>query len=561
MNDLSSADANIQTIMLEVISEGISGGVLVYDKNDLILFASQQLLGLLPVPKSFLAPGTRLRDFLGAAYDGGGRFSADGSGSRRMLGREDWIADQIAMLWKERADTLERRGTDRWLSFSKRRLPSGYGVCVVRDVSDHKKREEQWRADMERVQITEEVLDNLPFPVTVKDRNFTFVAVNKAACRFLDLPFDAVLGRKGSDIHPPELEERLDGINRRLFEAGEPLQLPERVIRPDGSEVIIIANKYRIGKPGRYYIVTAMEDITALVETDGEDGRIVSRLSPAGLVSSTLGRHERRPRNEAETAGDRIAGRKVLVVSGDKQVETEALSLLEGLSLDTSSVSSIEELELFLQLADDSGICVDLVAVDAAMDVQCLEIARRYGIATLTIDGARLGQELVPQIARVFTARAPAADASVREAWQIAPADLRSKASELSDIDILVAEDNEVNQIVFSQILEGLGYRYAIAADGEEAVRLWSERSPRLVLMDVTLPKLSGFEASARIRALETIDNSIPIIGVLPQAFDRDRDECFASGMNDVILKPISPEALQAVFQIYLDMPPRQSYA
>ena len=119
-------------------------------------------------------------------------------------------------------------------------------------------------------------------------------------------------------------------------------------------------------------------------------------------------------------------------------------------------------------------------------------------------------------------------------------------------IDVLVAEDNEVNQIVFSQIIEGLGYSYVLATDGEEAVRLWREHSPRLVLMDVTLPKLTGFEASAAIRALEDGVQAVPIIAVLPQAFDRDREACIEAGMNDVILKPISPEALDAVFQRYL---------
>src|SRR5690606_30511754 len=118
--------------------------------------------------------------------------------------------------------------------------------------------------------------------------------------------------------------------------------------------------------------------------------------------------------------------------------------------------------------------------------------------------------------------------------------------------DILVAEDNEVNQIVFSQILEGLGYSYAIAADGEQALHLWQDCQPRLILMDITLPVLSGFEASIRIRKLETVDTSIPIIGVLPHAFDRDKDECFASGMNGVILKPISPEALRTLLGAHL---------
>lgn len=555
MNDLASADANIQSVMLEVISEGISGGVFVYDKNDLIVFASQQLLTLLPVPKSFLVPGTRLRDFLGAVYDGGGRFLTDASGPRRMLSREDWVAEQIATLWKERAESQERRGTDRWVSFTKRRLSSGYGVCVVRDISDHKKREEQWRADMERVQITEEVLDNLPFPITVKDSNLTFVAVNKMAARFLDLPPEGILGLKGSDIHPIQVEQRLDRINRGVLDRGEPEQMSELVTRPDGSQVVIIANKYRIGKPGRYYLVTAMEDITGLVATD--DGEVRPRMSRGGLIATSLARHDRSVSVKAAVAPDRsdLSHRKVLVASSDPRTSAEALEILVDLGLDTSSVCGSEELELFLQLAKEAGIAVDLVVVDTLADKHCLEIVGRHGIAALAIDGLRVKRELAAGVVRHFD-RPAASEVTGEKDGRII-----SQAGEGAGIDILVAEDNEVNQIVFSQILEGLGYRYAIAADGEEAVRLWQEQSPRLILMDITLPKLSGFEASVRIRDRETIDNSIPIIGVLPQAFNHDRDQCFASGMNDVILKPISPEALETIFQTFLGVPARQSYA
>ena len=178
MNDLESADPNIQTAILEVMSEGLSAGVLLYDKNDAIVFASQQFAGMVPVAKGLLATGTRMRDLLAAMYDAGIRLAADTHGYRRALSREDWIAEQISGLWKERTETLERPAPDRWWSIGKRRLPSGYGVCVIKDISEQKKREEQWRLDTERVQITEEVLDSLPFPISVKDRNGTFVAAH-----------------------------------------------------------------------------------------------------------------------------------------------------------------------------------------------------------------------------------------------------------------------------------------------------------------------------------------------------------------------------------------------
>jgi CheY-like chemotaxis protein len=113
---------------------------------------------------------------------------------------------------------------------------------------------------------------------------------------------------------------------------------------------------------------------------------------------------------------------------------------------------------------------------------------------------------------------------------------------------VLVAEDNDINQIVFSQILEGLGYAYRIAANGEEVVQLCYELRPDIVLMDVTLPVINGFEACRRIREMEQgTRRPTPVIGVLVQAFERDREECFAAGMNDVMLKPLSPDAVAAV--------------
>jgi PAS domain S-box-containing protein len=544
MNDVASADANIQTAMLDVISEGISGAILVYDKNDLIVFASQQLLALLSVPKSFLVPGTRLRDFLGAVYDGGGRFSADASGSRRTMGREDWIAEQIATLWKERAEIIERRDNDRWLSFTKRRLSSGYGVCVIRDVSELKKREEQWRADMERVQITEEVLDNLPFTVTVKDRSHTFVAVNKAACRFHNLSPEAILGHKGEEFQPVELRERLEAINNHVLDSGEELSLPERLTRSDGSEVIIVANKYRIGKPGRYFVVTTMQDLTRFIGVDDVSQNAIASMNKQEFIEWSLRRGDRDRHLDSEASG--LANRKVLVVSADPQVEADALALLGELHLDVSSVCAEEELALFLQLAGEADIQVDLVVVDGRMQAGCAEIAAAHGVAMIEMDPAEIGADLIPAVTGYFREIAGALQDSN---WQIVQEDGEP------DLDILVAEDNEVNQIVFSQILEGLGYRYAIAADGEEAVTLWRERSPRLVLMDVSLPKLNGFEASCAIRTLEGEEARTPIIGVLAQAFERDRDQCFSSGMDDVILKPISPEALETVFEKFLGEP------
>jgi PAS domain S-box-containing protein len=546
MNDLDSADPNIQTAILEVVAEGLSAAVLLYDKNDLLVFASQQFSGLLRVPKSLLQPGARLRDLLAAMYDAGIRMAADTFGYRRTLSREDWVADQIAGLWKERSETLERSGPDRWLSVVKRRLPSGYGICVVKDVSEQKKREEQWRLDNERVQVTEEVLDNLPFPVSVKDRNSVFVAVNKAASEFLDLPAESILGYKSADIHPTALEQRLGPINQLVYESGEPVQIPERITRPDGSTVVVIVHKYRIGKPGRYYLVTVKQDVSALAADASEEGQLPPHLRTEDLVQTDLSRAPRQERPVEEAAIGEPIDAKVLVVAPSADIETEAISALRRNGIDVSGVSGADELALFLQLALEADIRIDLVVVDASMPPECAQVADAHGVPALCFDPRRTGASL-PALVRAELRKASEPPVpALAEDWSL------QHAGDEQAIDILVAEDNEVNQIVFSQIIESFGYRYALAVDGEEAVRLWRERSPRLVLMDVTLPKLTGFEASAAIRALENDVAPVPIVGILAQAFDRDREACFEAGMDDVILKPISPEALDTVFKKFL---------
>jgi CheY-like chemotaxis protein len=93
-----------------------------------------------------------------------------------------------------------------------------------------------------------------------------------------------------------------------------------------------------------------------------------------------------------------------------------------------------------------------------------------------------------------------------------------------------------------------------LAATGDEAVRLWAEHRPQMVLMDISLPGFNGFEAARLIRQMEETGGGTrtPIIGVLTQAFERDRAECVKSGMDDVIMKPVSPDMLETVFQKYL---------
>ncbi|MGO8656415.1 response regulator, partial [Rhizobium ruizarguesonis] len=106
---------------------------------------------------------------------------------------------------------------------------------------------------------------------------------------------------------------------------------------------------------------------------------------------------------------------------------------------------------------------------------RCLELAEQYGIPALVMDGFQIANELTFQIARHFNRNSRSAAGSDGD-WEISTSD------DVVGLQILVAEDNDINQIVFSQILEGLGYRHMLAATGDEAVRLWAEHRPQIVL-------------------------------------------------------------------------------
>ena len=122
---------------------------------------------------------------------------------------------------------------------------------------------------------------------------------------------------------------------------------------------------------------------------------------------------------------------------------------------------------------------------------------------------------------------------------------------------ILVAEDNPVNQQVICAMLDGVGFSHQLAKNGAEAVEMFYETRPRLVLMDISMPLLDGLEATRKIRqienAMEIEVEPVPIIGVSAHAINDDRERCLGAGMNDYIAKPISPNRLIEVIYRWLD--------
>jgi len=115
-------------------------------------------------------------------------------------------------------------------------------------------------------------------------------------------------------------------------------------------------------------------------------------------------------------------------------------------------------------------------------------------------------------------------------------------------LQVLLAEDNEVNQQIATRLLEKLGCRVALAKTGLEAVKMTGDTDYDLVFMDCEMPEMNGYHATRMIRTREANSGSrrVPIIAMTANAMAGDRETCLAAGMDDYLTKPLRKEELEA---------------
>lgn len=105
---------------------------------------------------------------------------------------------------------------------------------------------------------------------------------------------------------------------------------------------------------------------------------------------------------------------------------------------------------------------------------------------------------------------------------------------------ILLVEDNEDNLVVYRTILEHVGYNVIEARDGEEGVSRAQQHLPDLILMDISIPKLDGWEATQRLKGIEET-RGIPIIALTAHALEEDRQKAVQVGCDGYLAKPVEP--------------------
>lgn len=114
---------------------------------------------------------------------------------------------------------------------------------------------------------------------------------------------------------------------------------------------------------------------------------------------------------------------------------------------------------------------------------------------------------------------------------------------------ILIAEDNSDNRDMLKRRLQRKGYEVCAVTDGEQAVEAVTTFGPHLVLMDISMPVMSGLEATAKIRAAENGQPRTPIIALTAHAMETDRDQCLRAGCDAFATKPLEFPALLALIE------------
>lgn len=180
--------------------------------------------------------------------------------------------------------------------------------------------------------------------------------------------------------------------------------------------------------------------------------------------------------------------------------------------------------------------------------------ARIEGIDIVTLDGDVMYRQSLLRAMAIAAGRAEPEEEkeALAETIKSGPVSIpRDEALKQGKL-VLVAEDNEINQKVIKQQLTLLGYAADIASDGREALKRWQDTDYGMLLTDLHMPEMDGFELTQAIRDKEADKEHFPIVALTANALKGEREHCLDSGMDDYLSKPVQLEDLQLTLEKYL---------
>ena len=272
-----------------------------------------------------------------------------------------------------------------------------------------------------------------------------------------------------------------------------------------------------------------------------------------------------------------LRGVRVLVLDDNRTNRRILEGMLKSWMMKPTQVESGEKALAQLSAAREAGEPYGLILTDMHMPGMdgfafVEQIRRRPELSTATImmltsagrsgDAARCEElgvaayllkpirqsELREAIAKVLGARQPEGAIPLITRYS-----LQDAREPMASLRVLLAEDNLVNQRLATRLLEKRGHRVVVAGSGREALEALEKESFDLVLMDVQMPEMDGFEATAMIREKEKRTGfHQQVIAVTAHAMKGDREKCMAQGMDGYMSKPIRPQELNELLEVYV---------
>ncbi len=311
-----------------------------------------------------------------------------------------------------------------------------------------------------------------------------------------------------------------------------------------------------------------------LVQLMGGDVKVESEVGRGSVFRFTAKftyRHAEEPKEDVTVAAFR--GLRVLVLDAHPNSLRITAELLNNWQMHARTVRDVTSALSELRGAKAQGQPYDLFVADAvrpespgvklasAIDTYPELASTRV---VLLVSSTRLGEMDRYQHAAIrATLIKPVTARSLRMAVAKALEDQKKDSGmsvpkngnvpEQRPLEVLIAEDNAVNQRLAKLNVEGWGHKVTLANDGAEAVEAYKEKDFDLILMDLQMPRLSGFEASASIRKLEKMRGitRTPILALSANVLKGVRDECVKSGMDGYVSKPVrQPELIGAMSQL-----------
>ncbi|GGO78932.1 response regulator [Nocardioides deserti] len=298
------------------------------------------------------------------------------------------------------------------------------------------------------------------------------------------------------------------------------------------------------------------------------DGQIRFTPNPGGGSIFSFSALLDEPAGTAPDPGDAyartwLAGQRVLVVDDNAHNRLILEEQLRWWHVRTVAVASADEAEAALAEALAAGDPFDGALLDMAMPVRDgLDLARAvrrdpaYDALTLVMltsfttldpdDVAAAGVSgfltkpvLAPALRGVLVSALAGVEATPTVPEQEPQAGAEQR--------VLVVEDNPVNQMVASGLLESMGYEVLTAEDGIVALEVLARQRVDAVLMDVQMPRLDGYAATRELRRREGEGPRLPVIAMTAAAVEGERERCLAAGMDDFLTKPVDPVTLGSV--------------